>query len=146
MCARADGDLLSQTTSSRNIRYESLSEFNKKWSRKSAETTGELLGWQLKQIRGCSASVATVLVQRFGTLSNLLNEMERLGHRSALVGLSLQILTSYEIASQPLSFFILYVGRAVQFKEAREINSKVRTKTSVNDMEIIWCRCSIAFS
>jgi hypothetical protein len=68
-----------------NSTYQPFKEFQSMYGKKSASTVGQLFGHQLRQIQGCSTSVAVTLMDRYGTTARFMAELEALGQAKAEV-------------------------------------------------------------
>jgi hypothetical protein len=68
-----------------NSTYQPFKEFQSMYGKKSAATVGQLFGHQLRQIQGCSTSVAVTLMDRYGTTAKFMAELEALGQAKAEV-------------------------------------------------------------
>eukprot|EP01034_Spumella_vulgaris_P028584 gene28584-35467_t len=63
--------------------YQTFPNFQKLYGKKSASTYGQLFGHQLRQVQGCSKHAALALMREFGTTSNFVSELDRMGKLSA---------------------------------------------------------------
>ena len=65
--------------------YQTFGEFQSMYSKKAAATNRQLFGHQLRQIQGCSTSVALTLMNKYGTTARFMDELKTLGWTKAQV-------------------------------------------------------------
>jgi hypothetical protein len=68
------------------MQYQRLSDFKQLYTKKTAHNYSQLFGHQLRQIHGCSPSVATAMMTRFGTTVGLFRYLEQTPRSAAEVG------------------------------------------------------------
>lgn len=65
--------------------YQTFGEFQSLYGKKAAATNRQLFGHQLRQIQGCSTSVALTLMNKYGTTARFMDELKILGWTKAQV-------------------------------------------------------------
>jgi len=65
--------------------YQTFAEFQSLYGKKAAATNRQLFGHQLRQIQGCSTSVALTLMNKYGTTARFMDELKLLGWTKAQV-------------------------------------------------------------
>lgn len=66
-------------------RHQSYQAFQATWGKRSASTYGQLFGYALRQIPGCSKAVAVTLMIKYGTINNFMESLSSMNKKEAEV-------------------------------------------------------------
>ena len=77
------------------VSYQSYSEFQNLYGKKNASTQRQLFGHQLRQIHGCSTSIAVTLMNKYHTTARFMEELKILGEYKAEVSVLNVLLEKY---------------------------------------------------